>query len=140
VDGVTGQTTKGDPRAQAALYAPEAPTGYRYAEGANDDRYMLDGTRFRKSCRVYEPTLEVESAVVHDWDADIIKITFSGRFQTHEDAPISWSAAAPTWDLGGTKPSAVTDLEDELTGLNGYRTIDNALRQWTLAVPARISG
>jgi len=131
VDSATGATTKGNPRAQSALYAPEAPTGYRYVEGANHDtRYMVDGTRFRKSCRVYEPPVEVESAVVHDWDADIVKITFSGRFQTHEDAPSSWSATAPTWDLGGTKPSTVTDLEDELTGLNGYRTIDNALRSY----------
>jgi hypothetical protein len=125
VDADNGKMSISAPRLQASLFAPEAPTGYRYVEGANQWQYEPDAVAFRKSCRVYEPPLEIESAIVDDRDQGIIKITFSGRFHAHADAPSSWSRTPPTWTTGDAQPAAVDALEAE-----DYRTVDGALRAY----------
>jgi hypothetical protein len=116
-------------RGQASLYSPECPPGYRYIEGSNQWQYESDAARFRKSCRVYEPPLEIESAIMTDHAEGTVKLTFSTRFHSHEDAPTTWSATPPTWASGGSVPTAVTALQNETSDVaTGYRTIDNALR------------
>lgn len=136
VDTGTGaMDLSGDPYVPSQLYAPENPTGYRYIEGINQNNShwwtTAEETQHHKSCRVYEPPINLESCTVHDRTNGIVKLTFSKRFHYHPSAPATWSATPPQWGTGDAKPAAVTALETETTAASGgYRTIDNALRSY----------
>ena len=69
---------------QKIWLAPELPTSYRYAEGTNSTA-TLD---FYKSCRIYEPCLEVlrTENVIGSGNEDLVKVTLTGRLHAHEDA------------------------------------------------------
>jgi hypothetical protein len=109
------------------VYISETMTGYRYVPtpntGTNDD-YSNRGadTDFVKSCRVYEPPLEVQSAVIDDqWSAEygeqIICVKFHQRFHHHEDAPSSIDDDVSTWDLD----ALALEVAERRTDENGLR-------------------
>lgn len=110
------------------MISPECMTGFRYSLGTNDYVYDPDPVPFRRSCRVYEPPIELESCIVHSGrgtSSEVLKLTYSSRFHSHQDAPATWSATAPQWNSDGSKPASVTALEAE-----DYRTDDNAWRSY----------
>lgn len=110
---------------ESLIYHPESPTGWRYAAGSNrficsegdtdcEERRL---NRF-KSCRIYEPEPEIESAtVLIEGGEEVIKLTFTGRFHAHEDAPASIDRDISTWDI--------TALNSE-----SYRTTENGIREY----------
>ncbi len=99
-----------------SFLAPEAATGYRYAKNLNDA--AVD--EFYKSCRIYEPPLEIESAETVTVDGETqVKITFKTRFHHHETAPASVDRDIGTWDLSAL-----------LTEAQNYRTDENAIREY----------
>lgn len=111
------------------LYA-EAPTGYRYAEvefvydtspNLNENTLMGDTDRenFYRSCRIYEPDVEVESCeVVIEGGEERVKVTLTGRLHHCEGvAPASIDRDVSTWNS--------TDLRAE-----PYRTAENGIREY----------
>jgi hypothetical protein len=103
--------------------APEAANGYRYVQGTNVilcdpmDTACEDARLARyKSCRLYEPPVEVDKA---EWDNGLLKLTLTGRLHHADTAPASISRDIGTWD------SATIEAE-------GYRTNENAIRQYLL--------
>jgi hypothetical protein len=96
--------------------APEGATGYRYAKNLN----ATPVDEFYKSCRLYEPPLEIESAETVTVDGETqVKITFATRFHHHETAPSSIDRDISTWDLAAL-----------LTEAQNYRTDENAIREY----------
>ncbi len=95
------------------LIAPEAPSGYNYVHGTNAgnaDHY--------KSCRIYEPDPEIESAtILIENGEEIVKLTFKTRFHAHSAAPATVSRDMSGWDW--------TALAAE-----GYRTMENGIREF----------
>jgi hypothetical protein len=108
-------------------YAPEAASGYNYVNGTNTilcdplDTACEDERLARyKSCRVYEPPVEIESATNDTLNGfPCLKLTFTGRFHHSDTAPSSITNDVTTWD-GAT-------IEAE-----GYRTTENAIRQYII--------
>lgn len=105
-------------------FAPEAPTGWRYAQNSNDfpcgdpaceaarqDRY--------RSCRIYEPDPEIESATaLMEGTEEVLKLVFKSRFHCHHStAPATIDRDVSTWDI--------TTLNAE-----SYRTVENGLREY----------
>lgn len=104
------------PSAVDDFLAPEGATGYRYAKNLN----AAPPDEFYKSCRIYEPPLEIESAETVTVDGETqVKITFATRFHHHETAPTSINRDISTWDLGAL-----------LTEAQSYRTDENAIREY----------
>lgn len=109
---------------------PEAPSGYRYMRmfdntfnrpNANyamcdeaDEPCNAKKNAFYKSCRIYEPPIEIESTVTENGQ---LKVTLVGRLHAHENAPASISKDPTTWDL--------TALAAE-----NYRTRENGIRDY----------
>lgn len=115
---------------QADFVAPEAPSGYRYAGGANT---VLGGTSadHYPSCRIYEPPVEVESCIVHDWSENqVVKVTLRTRPRTHPNAPESVDLDPNEWPAGDVDKLRMEAVSDNET----YRTEDNALREYCLWV------
>ncbi len=107
---------------QANFIAPEAPTGFNYAGGANT-HYGSDD--FYKSCQVYEAPWEIESCVVDDWAPDqIVKVTMKTRLRAHPDAPATVAKDPLTWITG----------ERDALATESYRTPDNAVREYVLSL------
>jgi hypothetical protein len=116
---------------QRPLYTSETPSGYRYMPTPGtpfNPPYANGGATvpFMKSCRIYEPPVRVESAVIDDtWTASfgeqIVKVTMTGRVHHHSTAPSSISSSLASWNL--------TDLAAEVFD---YRTTENALREYLL--------
>ncbi len=105
------------PSAVDDFLAPEGATGYRYSKNLNTSAPVDE---FYKSCRLYEPPLEIESAETVTVDGETqVKITFAQRFHHHETAPSSIDRDIGTWDL--------TAL---LTEAQNYRTDENAIREY----------
>lgn len=105
------------PDARNYFLAPEAATGYRYSKGANSGA----SEEYYRSCRIYEPPLEIESAetVVVDGEEQT-KIIFNGRFHHHHSlAPESIDRDVSSWDL-----------VDLLAETQSYRTDENAIRDY----------
>lgn len=106
------------------LISPEAPPGYHYAGTANTFTGWTteQRVRFYKSCRIYEPWPEIESAIIEiEGGEEIVKLTFTGRFHhcgTEEDG-FSGDLARDmtTWTA---------------TQLNGekFRSFENGIRQY----------
>lgn len=110
---------------------PEAVPGYRYMSTSgvqlNDENCAADPTceaamvQFYKSCRIYEPPCEIESAVmVMVDDQPRLKITLTGRLHSHESAVASFTEDVTTWDL------VALAAED-------YRTLDNGIREYIVS-------
>lgn len=97
--------------------APEVVSGYRYALGLNSSATE----HFYRSCRLYEPPLEIESAVAVTVDGQrMVKVTLTGRLHHHHDlAPATIDRDVSTWDAG--------DLTAEAAD---YRTDENAIREY----------
>ena len=109
-----------DPDVANLYLAPEVASGYRYATNLQDAASTLNAAAtepFYRSCRIYEPPVEIESAVR---DGAEVKLTFTGRLHHHHAlAPASIARDIATWDLG--------DLTAEA---QDYRTDENALREY----------
>lgn len=114
-------------RVQNEFLSPEAPSGFNYSMGANVSRYGLGGPPFYKSCQVYQAPLEIESCVVDDAANGTVKITFTGRFQSHELAPAVVAKDPSTWSAGD-----IDILRNVGDAGEDYRTPDNALREYFL--------
>ena len=117
----------------------EAPSGYNYAKkdfagggnvnsktcGALDAACISERLNFYKSCRIYEPWPEIESAVVLiESGEEIVKITFKQRLRsTFGEA----GGAPPTIDrdLDSFDSKDVDDLWDE-----PFRTDENGIREY----------
>lgn len=109
-------------------YAPESFSGWRYAKDTNrwtcddTDTDCKDRRRDRyKSCRIYEPMPEIESAtVLIESGVEVVKLVFKSRFHYHDTlAPASVARDRSTWNI--------TDLRTESTS---YRTFENAIREY----------
>lgn len=101
---------------------PEIPSGWNYAEGTQLTSLLFgdDRTNFYKSCRVYEPPPEMESATVEFWgETEVVKIVFKTRFRHCETAPGTVSADVSTWD------------RDALVA-EPYRTMENGIREYLI--------
>lgn len=111
----------------AISFAPESMTGWRYAKNSNrwdcdpGDTACEGRRRDRfKSCRIYEPAPEIESAtVLIEGGVEVVKLVYKTRFHHHADAPATIARSRAGWD--------VTALRTESTG---YRTFENALREY----------
>lgn len=114
---------------QGNVYA-EAPPGYNYAEtefsyvaGANLNMDTLldpaDRENFYRSCRIYEPDIEVESCEsVVEGGEERVKVTLKSRLHHCEGvAPSSIDRDVSTWNT--------TDLRAE-----PYRTAENGIREY----------
>ena len=115
-----GHFNAADPDVANMYLAPEVASGYRYANNLQDAPGTLNSSaspEFYRSCRIYEPPLEIESAVT---DGAEVRITFTGRLHHHHAlAPDTISRDVSTWDLA--------DLTAEA---QDYRTDENALRDY----------
>jgi hypothetical protein len=113
------------------VVAPEAASAYRYAEGINqfncggDPDCLAETTRFHKSCKIYEPPVEVDRVEVEtgngfvvDAANPILKVTFKGRFPSHPSAAGTISNDISTWNM-----TTLRVTED-------YRTLENGIREF----------
>lgn len=95
--------------------APEAAPGYRYAKGVNNS--VGDVDRY-KSCRIYEPDIEVESAEeLTESGTRVVKLTLTGRLHHSDDAVSSIDRDVSTWDVTALRAEA-------------YRSTENAIREY----------
>lgn len=108
------------------FYKGEMPSGYRYvptplSTWGRDNANQGASEEFFRSCRIYEPPVEVESATVSGTGADtLVKLTLTGRLQHHHSlAPASVSEDITTWDTA-----------DLLAESQDYATDENRLRQY----------
>ena len=126
--------------AEPVLY-PEGPSGARYittqgdipggtyATGttnghicSEDDAACLERRRqFFRSCRVYEPPLEVKSATrVMVGAVEHIRLVLDGRLHHHPAAPSSFSADRGTW-TGTALTSLLSRLAESVTAEDALR-------------------
>lgn len=98
--------------------SPELVTGYRYAgtPSINGLEGFDDATRiaFYRSCQMYQPDYEIESAVTVGGQ---VKITFKTRFQHTDDAPGTIENNAASWDEAALKAQT-------------YRTDENGIMEY----------
>ena len=137
------------PNVSGKAIAPEAPTMMRYTakhktgketgSGYQWDRGWLNDSRnvstdnkkrFYKSCRIYEPDLEIRSietfAKGHTEPGDV-KVTLKGRLhstagETADAAPGTYSADRSTWSWATLVAEANTN----------YRTLENGVRMYLM--------
>jgi hypothetical protein len=106
-------------RGQKLSIAPEAPSGYNYVHDINNSTYYSSAQKltFYKSCRIYEPPMEIESVEsVTEGGEEVLKLTFKTRFHHCSTAPSSIARDTSTW---------TDDFENE-----EYRTTENGLRAY----------
>jgi len=110
---------------------PESPSGLNYnrvrdsivpgvthvnkRNCAGDPDCEAANRAFYKSCRIFEPPLEIESAVM---DGTQLKVTLTGRLHHHDSAPATIAKDTATWDL-----TVLRSTED-------YRTHENGIREY----------
>lgn len=120
----------------STLLGTESLTGQRYVKiGPNVAHYTHANRRncvegdtdceterghFYRSCRVYEPPVEIESTeLVTIGGAEVVKITFTGRLHHCSGiAPASIGLDIATWDI------------DALRNTEPYRTTENGIREY----------
>jgi hypothetical protein len=102
-------------------FAPEVASGFRYAStAAGQHANAAAGLEFYRSCQIYQPPLEIDTAETVRWGGfEVVKITFTGRLQHHPTAPASINPDVSTWDVA----ALTTESAD-------YRTDENALRDY----------
>lgn len=113
--------------------SPESPSGYNYMPlptswlgrttvnridcGDPEDPTCGEWKRnFYRSCRIYEPPAEIESAVM---DGALLKVTLKGRLHSCPSAPSTISDDHTTWNSA--------DLHAE-----EFRSLENGLREFIL--------
>lgn len=119
----------------SGILLAEFPTGYRYvtmetafAGSFNANTYpcdpldtacIEDRLNFYKSCRIYEPDVEIESVIYEANGGDeLVKVTLTGRLHyCAEDAPTSIDSDISTWDQAAL-------------ALESYRTTENGIREY----------
>jgi hypothetical protein len=107
------------------IFAPEAPTGWRYAKntntfGCSEGDTACEERRINryKSCRIYEPDPEIESAtVLMEGGDEVVKLVFKTRFHHCETAVGSIARDVSTWNIFALKAEP-------------YRTMENGLREY----------
>jgi hypothetical protein len=100
---------------QTLSLSPEGAPGYRYAKGVNNS--VGDVDRY-KSCRIYEPDIEVESAEeLTEGGVGVVKVTLTGRLHYSDDAVSSIDRDVTTWDVTALRAEA-------------YRSTENAIREY----------
>lgn len=112
---------------QAEYIAPEGLDAINYAYGANGAGVTAN---FFRSCRIYEPPVEIESCIVESGAGtagEVVKITLTGRLRSHENAPATVAADPLTWSAGERESLANAGASPE-----DYRTDDNAVREYAL--------
>ena len=103
-----------DPTRGSLSLAPEVATGMRYARNLN----FGASEEFFRSCRIYEPPMEIESAVTEA--SGEVKVTFTARMHHHHSlAPATLDRDPASWDMA-----------DLLAETQDYRTDENALRDY----------
>lgn len=118
-------------------YVAEAPSGYNYGKRpgvyaghlndfdcASDPDCLARRLAFYKSCRVYEPDLEVEAVeTVTESGAALVKVTLSGRLHNTggepDGAPDSIARDIAAWDID--------DIDAE-----PFRSAENGVRRYLL--------
>lgn len=118
------------------VLTPEAPSGYNYArlgevvggswnvntlDCAGDPGCEETRLNFYRSCRIYEPDVEIESV---EWDSgsgndEVLKVTLTGRLHHTDAAPASIDRDSSTWNIG--------DLQAE-----PFRSAENGLREYII--------
>lgn len=115
---------------QRPVYFPDATSGFNYVPTPLSmfGDYANQGatSNFMKSCRIYEPPLEVQSATIDEqmsaeFGEDIVKVHLNSRVHHHDAAPASINHDVSTWNIIG--------LQDEVAE---YRTTENAIREYIL--------
>lgn len=120
----------------SGILLAEFPPGYNYVSldtsflgsgNANTlncdplDTVCIEGRRnFYKSCRIYEPDVQIESVIVeiNDSGEELVKVTMTGRLHyCSEDAPSSIDSNISSWDTAAL-------------ALERYRTTENGLREY----------
>ena len=100
---------------QTLSLSPEGAPGYRYAKGVNNS--VGDADRY-KSCRIYEPDIEVESAEeLTEGGVAVVKLTLTGRLHYSDGAVSSIDRDVGTWDVAALRAEA-------------YRSTENAIREY----------
>lgn len=126
----------GERAGTGGILLAEFPPGYNYVSmetafagstNANtlpcdpSDTACIEGRlNFYKSCRIYEPDVQIESVVaeINSSGEELVKVTMTGRLHyCAEDAPASIDGDISTWNL--------TDLATER-----YRTTESGLREY----------
>jgi hypothetical protein len=113
---------------------PEAPTGYNYttlgtaylgAWNANELDCAGDPTceetrlNFYKSCRIYEPPVEIESVEWYSGSGhdEVLKVTLTGRLHHTDEADETISSDISSWDVAALQAEP-------------YRTAENGIRSY----------
>lgn len=123
--------TAGPPYITPVL-APEAGTGYNFAENTNSMRYLTAQQKewAYRSFQIYAPDYEIHSAETVTLDgSECVKITMTGRLRHCESAPASIALDVGSWDVPSLRAEP-------------YRTDENALREYLVwlatSVPAPV--
>ena len=116
---------------QRPAYFPDATSGFNYVPTPLSifGDYANQGatSNFMKSCRIYEPPIEVQSVTIDDqmsaeFGEDIVKVHLHSRVHHHDTlAPTSINHDISTWNAA--------DLAAEVAE---YRTTENAIREYLL--------
>ena len=113
---------------QTLSLSPEGASGYRYAKGVNNS--VGDVDRY-KSCRIYEPDIEVESVEeLTEGGVDVVKVKLKGRLHYADGAVSTIARDVTTWDVTALRAEA-------------YRSTENAIREylvWTNTGQNAIAG
>jgi len=128
-------TSFGESVGTSGTVAPEAPSGFNYSDmetswfgSHNVNTYGCDPMdtacielrqNFYKSCRVYEPDIEIDKAEVEidSGGNELIKLTLKSRIHHCDAAPSSFSNDPSTWDRSALAAEP-------------YRSHENALREY----------
>ena len=100
----------------------ELVSGWNYIHGTNGGRYWTtpQNLAFYKSCRIYEPDVEIDSAtVIFQGGNEVVKLTFTGRIHYCDEAVTSFSSDTSTWNVAALKAES-------------YRSLENALREYLI--------
>lgn len=101
--------------------APEVVPGYRFAKGLNNiscDEFDDTCINFYKSCRLYEPDVEIEKTeLVWESGQQRVKVTLKGRLHHCDEADATIARDPGTWDVDALRAEP-------------YRTNENAVREY----------
>jgi hypothetical protein len=120
--------------ASGFVLTPEAPSGYTYArlgtqyfgawnantlDCAGDPTCEATRLNWYKSCRIYEPDVEIESV---EWESgsgsdEVLKVTLTGRLHYCDAADATISSDISSWDVAALQAEP-------------FRTVENGLREY----------
>jgi len=121
------------------MLAPESPPGYHYARNLNQgSRYYPEQAEpFYRSCRIYEPSTEVESATSRvEGGEQLVRLVMTRRLHHCPEAESEFGRDMSLWDLDQlraepwrSEENGIRDyLVQQAMGLNApWRVGDNAL-------------